>query len=148
MIDFIRSVLHLIDGFNSNGDLTECIWWRTDDEYKPVTFFVTCNDLFYWACADSEKLTPENLPMLTQAISDVRVADGVPLDFDDKRPVLPEYMKQHWNNWYHSGSLGAELFCARVRKMRPQQPCYKTWSPAVKALFDACGPERNRKDEG
>lgn len=40
---------------------------------------------------------------------------------------------------------GQELFCARVRGMRPQQPYYKAFSAAEKVLFDACGPERDPK---
>jgi len=32
--------------------------------------------------------------------------------------------------------------------MRPQQPYYKRFSKEEKKLFDACGPKRDRKDEG
>ncbi len=45
-------------------------------------------------------------------------------------------------------TYGADLFCARSRKMRPQQPCYKGYSEEIKKLFDACGPERTRESEG
>lgn len=143
-VEFIRDVLSLGDGFNDTGDLWESVWWRTDDEYAPVTFFVTCNDLFYWATADCEKLTPENIGMLKQAVVDVRTAMGVP---GGEWPRGRDF-KDGWDEWWHAGGRAAELFCARVRKMRPQRPCYKAIPDALKPLFDACGPERDPKDEG
>jgi hypothetical protein len=41
-----------------------------------------------------------------------------------------------------SSRRGAELFCARVRKMRPQGAWYAYCPEAEWPLFDACGPER------
>ena len=43
---------------------------------------------------------------------------------------------------------GASLWCCRKRGMRPQRPYYKMFTEAERALFDACGPERDPKDEG
>ena len=37
---------------------------------------------------------------------------------------------------------GGELFCARIRKMRPQGACYAYYDKKDWHLFDACGPER------
>lgn len=51
-------------------DHCEDIWWRTDDEYAPLSIFVTCNDLFWWATADSELVTPDNIDVLEQAYRD------------------------------------------------------------------------------
>lgn len=143
-VEFIRGVLALGDGFNDTGDLWESIWWRTDDEYAPVTFFANCNDLFYWATADTEKLTPENLPLLGQALADVRVAFGVPVG---EWPRGRDF-KEGWDEWRNAGSHAVSLFCARVRQMRPQRPYYKHIPDKLKPLFDACGPERDPKDEG
>lgn len=48
----------------------EDIWWRCDGEHAPITVLVNCNDLFYWACADAEKLTEENLDIFEKAHAD------------------------------------------------------------------------------
>jgi len=37
---------------------------------------------------------------------------------------------------------GVELFCCRVRKMRPQEPYYKYINENEHHLFNECGPER------
>lgn len=105
-------------------DLHDLLFWRTDGEYAPITFFVNCNDLFYWATADLEPISPDNFPELERAMKDVGATQ------------------------VNSESLdGLSLFCARVRKMRPQKCAYpkdkKLWP-----LFDACGPERTPEDEG
>lgn len=94
-------------------------FWRVDKEGN-VKLLVNCNDFFYWGCADAEEITPENLHMLEQAYKDCEAA------VDEKYNVV----------------YGNALFAARVRKMRPQKPCYRDWSPQLKALFNECGPER------
>jgi len=111
-------------------DMHDAIFWRCDGQYAPITIWVNCNDLFYWATADCEELTIENLPVLKQAV----------VDIDAVGPVL--------------GILHAPaLFACRVRGMRPQQPAYPHGDyienePKLRALFDACGPPRDAKDEG
>ena len=96
-------------------DMTGDVSWRCDGEYAPITFWVNCNDLFFWGSSDCETLTIENLPILEQAFADCKAVD------------------LEW--------AADMLFCARVRKERPQGAAYpkdpKTWP-----LFDACGPER------
>ena len=105
--------------------LHDSIWWRCDGEFSPITIFIVCNDQFYWATADLEKITADNFSVLKQAIGDAKNID----------PVL--------------GALrGCLLFCCRVRGMRPQQPAYPTDKPEWREIFDACGPERDSKDEG
>lgn len=102
-------------------DSTDDIWWRTDNEYAPVTFWVTVNDCFYWASADLEKITPENVGELEKAYADCRAAMG------------------------GVGGIGEiyapMLFAARMRKMRPQGAAYPQ-EKELWPLFDAAGPER------
>jgi hypothetical protein len=117
---FVLRVLQI-----TSPDNCDDIWWRTDGEYAPVTFLVNCNDLFYWACADCERVTPENVEQLAQAYRDCKEATGYDLH-------------------------GASLFCARVRGERPQHACYpkadclytQEAAECLWDLYDACGPER------
>lgn len=113
MTDFILKVLSITARHDQHHD----IWWRTDGEYAPVTFFVLCNDLFWWATADSERVTPENVGELERAYEDAAAAHEI------------------------GEVYGAALFCARVRGMRPQGAAYPQ-EPEMWGLFDACGPER------
>ena len=75
---------------------------------------VNCNDLFFWGCADAENINEELMVEFNQAVSDC----------GDLR-------------------IGAELYCARRREMRPQGACYSYYDKALWPLFDACGPERD-----
>lgn len=125
MLEFILEVLRLQDEYDCYG---EPIYWATHGDYAPITFFVLCNDLFWWATADAEKLTPEDIPILRQTILDVEATGIYGLRLD-------------------AYEMGCELWCARKRKMRPQQPAYPK-DEKLRALFDACGPVRNPKDEG
>jgi len=85
----------------------DCVWWHCD-----LTFFVGCNDVFCWACADAEPVASEaDVDALEQALKDA----------DDD---------------------GAMLYCARKRGMRPQGALYKHIDPANRHWFDECGPER------
>ena len=106
--------------FLSEHELHGSVWWRCDGEYAPVTWFVNCNDLFYWGSADCEKFTAADLPAMAQAIADAG------------------------DLW------GLELWCCRKRGMRPQRPAYpnREAEMGVCKLFDACGPERNPAEEG
>lgn len=111
--DFILCVLRVV----ADAELCSLVWWRCDGERAPITFFVGCNDLFAWGTADAEPLTPQNIGELERAIADVRA----------------------------TGSLSAsapDLFCCRMRGMRPQGAAYPKLAPAVWPLLDACGPER------
>ncbi len=119
--EFILKVLDLFSRYDSQDSVS----WRTDGEFAPVTFFVNCSDLFWWATADAEDITPENFGVLEQAFIDCQAADKV------------------------VGTVYApSLFAARVRKLRPQRAAYPKDEPFMWPLFDACGPERDRKDEG
>ena len=126
VLAFILRMFSIFDGFIALGQ--EDLFWRIDGVYAPVTCFINCSDLFVWGCADLEPVTPENIDDLVRAIDDVRAADIV-----DQGPGADPHAFE-----------GPALFVARVRKMRPQRPCFKDWEkrPAICALFNACGPER------
>lgn len=111
----IRRAFAVFNGFD--GPSSSSLWWRTDDEYAPITLLVNCNDLFFWGCADSEELTPDDIPDLERALADAKQAgDSAYADL---------------------------LWVARKRKMRPQGAYYQYFdTPALKELFNACGPER------
>lgn len=110
----IRRAMAVFDGFD--GPSSDQLWWRTDDEYAPITLLVNCNDLFFWACADCEVLHGGNIADLEQAKADAKAAG------DEGNAAL--------------------LWVARQRRMRPQGAFYKYFEPAMRLLFDACGPER------
>jgi len=111
--EFVMRVL----GLASKWDICGSLWWRIDGEYAPITFFVNCNDVFYWGCADAETITPENVDLLEQSMKD---AEGT----------------------HQYGELyGTMLWCARVRKQRPQGAAYPD-ERELWPLFDECGPER------
>lgn len=131
-LEFILRVLR-VTAFDHCDD----IWWRTDNDkggdpwpaprdYSPVTFFVNCNDLFYWASADCEEVTEDNIALLEQTYAECE-------ELEKNKPA--EETK-------HASLYAEHLFCARSRKMRPQGACYKYYPEALKPLFDACGPER------
>lgn len=115
-VDFVFKWLAMAQKWEMQDDF----WWRCDNEYAPVTIFVNCGDLFYWATADHEELTPENIDIYNQSMVDADAA-------------------------YKFGHCYAfSLFCARVRKMRPQGACYKNYPKELWPLLDACGPPREK----
>lgn len=135
MDKFALEVLTVI----ANYGLHDMLFWRTDGEFAPITFFANCNDLFYWATADLEVINPDNFPEIERAMKDVGAR---PASTVDCTCCTCQFLRKR------SESLdGLSLFCARSRKMRPQKCAYpedkKLWP-----LFDACGPERTPEDEG
>jgi len=93
---------------------------------------VNCNDLFYWACADMEEITPERLPLLEQCIADC-----------DKAYV--DHNGEHREGYGHI--FADLLYACRVREMRPQTPYYELIAPWLRPLIDACGPPRDTEAE-
>lgn len=73
---------------------------------------VNCNDLFVWATADQEPITEKNIEIFEKSVREI------------------------------PNTTGFELFAARVRKMRPQNACYRNIPSRYWKLFDECGPER------
>lgn len=117
---YIVEVLRIFD----EADLHDELSWRVEDGY--VTFFVICNDLFWWGTADAERITPEILPLLES--------------------TLKESEDTEWWEW---ASL---VFVARARNMRPQGAYYESLPPEARVIFDSCGPRRrasllNPKDQ-
>ncbi len=113
-------ILRVLDAL-ATWDHCDEVFWRTDGKYAPVTFFVKCNDLFAWGCADCEPLSAETVDAFNAACHDAHVADAP---------------GEHLECW------GPLLYCARRRGMRPQGPYYKRLPVKLHALFNACGPER------
>lgn len=116
-VRFISRVMRLSTILEDGMD-REDLWWRTDGPYAPVTYFVNANDLVYWAVADAEMITPDNIEALEQSIADVNEF-GV-----------------------ENSGYGAWLFVCRTHGMRPQGAFYKLIPAALHPLFDACGPRR------
>lgn len=106
-------------------DNCDDLFWRCDKEYAPITIFVECNDLFFWACADCEEIESD------QEVEDLRQA------FTDAEKA-----------YEHGGAYAPLLWVARKRKMRPQDPYYKYFNEALHPLFNACGPERPKDEQG
>ena len=120
--DDVIKILAVVAKREGHDDL----WWRTDGAYAPViTFWIRCNDLFCWGCADSEEITSERVSAYDRAYQDCKDADD---------PKKREFL-ECW---------GSRLYCCRMRGMRPQKPCYDGFPKALWPLFDACGPERKR----
>lgn len=99
-------------------DYTECLWWRGIGD-EPLTFYVPCNDLFMWGCADVEEITDDNIDSLIDIVNECEEIMG------------------RWR-----GEDGFLVWCAVQRGMRPQGVYYKHFDEKLHHLFDAAGPER------
>lgn len=88
--------------------------WHVHD--GGIRFSANVSDVFAWGGGDAEEITVETLPVLEQAFAELKPLDG-------------------------DGYL-AELYAARIRRMRPQGAAYPDFSAPVQKLFNACGPER------
>ena len=84
---------------------------------EDIEFYVNCNDLFWWGSADAEDLNN---------ISDIELFEKSLRDTDS--------------------IIGPDLYCARRRKMRPQDPYYTEVlckeNYKYQNLFNLCGPKR------
>jgi hypothetical protein len=116
-IKLALKVMGIFNGFS--GLDCEEVWWRTDGQYAPVTMIINCNDLFYWACADAEPISLENIDDLEKTIQEIRDIDDTEL------------------------SIALLLWVCRNRKMRPQAPYYKHIPTKFHHLFNEVGPERS-----
>lgn len=116
-VDFAPAVLRVFQDADLHGDLL----WRVSGH--KVGFSAICSDTFWWATADAEEITLDDLPLLRQCLEDLR-------PFDEEHHLCA-------------------LYAARRRGMRPMRAWLKQEvenSPA-KVLFLAAGPERDPKDE-
>lgn len=66
----------------------------------------------------------------------------------ESEEIKPEEIKDLRECAKLSKDYGAMLWACRKRGMRPQSPRFKDFSDEEKKLFEACGPERDPKDEG
>lgn len=101
-------------------DHTEDLFWRTDGEYAPVTFFARVDDVFAWGTADLERVDDNDVAALRQARADAVVADA-----------------ERGEDWW------VELWAARKRRWRPQAAVLRAVGDDLRPLFEACGPERS-----
>lgn len=107
--------------FAETENFDGALFWRVDMRpgySREITLFAECNDLFYWATADAEEITKDDIPLLRRTLKDLKRLDATEV-------------------------LG-HLFAARKRKLRPQRPCYRGMGPALAALYDACCTEAER----
>lgn len=99
----IRALLLVL----AEHEVHESVWWNCS-----LQFFVGCNDVFAWGCADAEPIeSGHDIDALDQACKDAELN-------------------------------GPWLYCARKRKMRPQGALYKHIEPENRHWFDECGQER------
>lgn len=83
--------------FIAEEDLHGMLYWRTDDCYAPITFWINSNDVLAWGCADVTEVNEETLAVLN--------------DCKEIDPVC--------------GLLfGCDLFACRIAKSRPQGAAY------------------------
>ena len=112
-MDFTTKLLKLIADYESYDDL---IWFVKDDK---ISFWIKCNDLFYWATGDAEPVTESNIDLLEKSLKEC----------DELLSV-----------W------GSQLFCCRNRKLQPQVAIYKQLSrepdnAKLIQLFEQAGPK-------
>lgn len=142
-LEFLLRVFRL-GGFDSHPD----IWWRTDGEYAPVTLLVNVNDVFCYASADCEEITPENIEVWEKAHNDLDA-----LFPDTKRPDGGRG-DHAWDAWWAHTEKRIEctvrvdaLFVARVRKERPLMAYIKKLPEKAQRLFLDAGPPKTVQDE-
>lgn len=109
--------LHELLQTTQTADINSELLWHTDG--RRIQVWANVSDVFAWGGSDAEEITPENLPILMQAVADLTSIHR----FD--------------------AIYAPELFAARLRGMRPQGAAYPKERAATQALFDACGPERD-----
>ena len=115
-LGFVTRVMEIFS--LSHADSYGDLFWRVDD--GKILLYANVSDVFFWGGSDAEEITQEKLPELERA-------------YDDLKAVEAE-------------EFTAELYAARIRRMRPQGAAYpsdthESWR-RVAGLYDACGPER------
>ncbi len=99
--DFISQLLMLI----ASHDVSSGIFWNTS-----LQFFVICNDLFWWGCADLEEVTPDTFHVLEKALMDGG-DDGLFLYCARMRSMRPQgaiYQSLKKENWSLFDACGPE----------------------------------------
>ena len=141
-IEYVRRVFECFNTFE--GMNPENLWWRTDSEYAPVTFFVNCNDFFAWAFADAVEITKGG-NITKDGDEDGGSIELLESTIKELKEKFPSGRGSKGD--FKAGNLAIQwqadlLFCARARKMRPQGAFYKHLKPELHDLFNACGEER------
>jgi hypothetical protein len=77
-----------------------------------LNFFANCNDVFFWGASDGEVI---------ESNEDLELLIKCCEDYEDN---------------------AIDLYCARKRKLRPQNVLYKHYDKDKWYLFDECGEER------
>lgn len=110
------------------------LWWAINGDTE--TFHINCNDLFWWATADAEDITPENICHIEElgAYIEGLIKDEATRDLE-------------WVDELCDYSTA--LLVCRMRKMRPQN-CFtkKIKHQKLREMFEACGPERSDEECG
>ncbi len=105
---FIFRVMTLIAGARCYEDL---LWLPVTP--TTMSFAVNVSDWFDWGGADAENITPQTLPVLEQAYTDLKAAGAL------------LYL--------------APLYAARIRRRRPLPATAQApYPPVVQEMFDAC----------
>ena len=74
-----------------------------------LTMNVNCNDLFYWACADFEDITLEELPELLAAMKESKFGDSLWICRKrNMRPQTPYYKFIPKEEWSLFNAVGPE----------------------------------------
>lgn len=117
----IRRAFSVFNGFD--GPDSDELWWRTDDDYAPITLITNCNDLFAWGCADCEVIGPSDIEDLERAYADCRQLD----EGDHEGVECAGYCHLLW--------------VARKRGVRPQWAYYRHFPDRMHHLFNAVSDE-------
>ena len=117
-LEFLTRVLEIFSV--SHADAYGDLFWRVEN--GTVYLSANVSDIFLWGCADAEPITLGTLRHLEKAYADLKAVGAE--------------------------EFTAPLYAARMRRLRPQGVAYpsdthESWRK-VSALFDACGPERER----
>lgn len=100
----------------AENDCHDSLHYWVPEKNKPK-YGINCSDWFYWACADAQEITPEDLPDLIKAIEDST--------------------KLHPFEFY-----GPLLWTCRKRNMRPMKEVYRDMPEELHELFNKTGPKR------
>lgn len=108
---YIENLLKLV----ATWDAHDILYWNSS-----LMFYVNCNDLFAWGCADCEGISSQNDVDLLEKCFNI--------------------MKAHGREW--DTESASFLYAAQKRKMRPQNAMFKHIDKSIHYLFDECGLPR------
>lgn len=112
-LDYLEAVIGLVA-----RDVLGDLGWTGDD---PPMAGIHCGDTFYWACADLEVILPEDLPRLTEILTE---ADA--------------WNREHKAQPYYNGEL---VWMAEKRQMRPIKPIFDSLTGPTREAIERW-PER------